>query len=183
MIPERAGCGKSACPVRRAATGNGTGYRFGRPVAAPVVDSTQVAPWSRDQRRESGQKLDRLEHNKMGGAVPVRGVHRVHPVPGPSGSLRLCKPALLPIFQLIHHLPCLIGAQPFQRQGGSGDLSTQPLDPVTLRWHTRHRRIQREPVSRHREWSRHARRGCRCGELECQHLTAGLRADGNAVPD
>ena len=117
-----------------------------------AVVSHQVAAWSRYQRREPSKKLDRLEH-KMGGAVPVRRL------------------------QLIHHLPCPVRAQPFQRQGGSGDVSTQPLDPVTLMWRTRHRRIQREPVSRHRERFRHTRRGCRCGELERQHLTPRVWAD------
>jgi len=45
-------------------------------------------------------------------------------------------------------LPCSIGTQPFQRQSGSGDESAQPLDPLTLVWRTRHRRIQRESVTR-----------------------------------
>ena len=89
-----------------------------------TVVSHQIAAWPRDQRRESGQELDWLEH-KMAGAVLVRGL------------------------ELIHHLPCRVRAQPFQRQGGSGDVSTQPLNPVTLVWRTRHRRIQREPVSEH----------------------------------
>jgi len=67
-----------------------------------AVVSHQVAAWSRYQRRQSGQELDRLEH-KMGGTVPVWGVHRVHPCTRPlRGSLRRCKSALLPICQLIH---------------------------------------------------------------------------------
>jgi len=121
-----------------------------------AVVSHQVAPWSRHQRRESGQELDRLEH-KMVGAVPVRRL------------------------QLIHHLPCPVRAQPFQRQCGSGDVSTQPLDPVTLVWRTRHRRIQREAVSRHRERFGHTRRGRSWGEFERQSLTPGVWTDGNAV--
>ena len=98
-----------------------------QPTAAVRTDrqiNREHSAQPRHQRRESGQELDWLEH-KMAGAVLVRGL------------------------ELIHHLPCRVRAQPFQRQGGSGDVSTQPLDPVTLMWRAGHRRIQREPVSEH----------------------------------
>jgi len=45
------------------------------------------------------------------------------------------------------------------------------------------RRIQRESVSRHREWFRHTRRGRRRGELERQDLAPSVWADGNTVLD
>ena len=121
----------SSSSPRRVRHHRSTMFGVGRQDA---VVSHQVAPWSRHQRRESGQELDWLEH-KMAGAVPVRGL------------------------ELVDHLPGPVRAQPFQRQCRSGDVAAQPLDPLTLVWRTRHRRIQREPVSRHRERFGHTRRG------------------------
>jgi len=42
-----------------------------------AVVSHQIGAWPRDQRRQSGQELDRLEH-KMGGAVPVWRLQLIH---------------------------------------------------------------------------------------------------------
>ena len=74
----------------------------------------------------------------------------------------------------IAHLLCPVHAQPFQRQCGSGNVSAQPLHPVTLVWRTRYRRIQREAVSRHRERFWHTRCGYEWGEFERQDLTPGM---------
>jgi len=64
-----------------------------------AVVSHQIAAWSRHQRCQPRQKLNRLEH-KMCRAIPVRRL------------------------ELIHHLPCPIGTQPFQRQCRAGDVAT-----------------------------------------------------------
>jgi len=53
-----------------------------------AVVSHQIAAWPRDQRRESGQELDRLEH-KMGGAVPVRGLLTIPPTFADASDLRI----------------------------------------------------------------------------------------------
>jgi hypothetical protein len=50
-----------------------------------AVVSHPIAAWPRDQRRESGQELDWLEH-KMAGAVPVRGLELIHHLASPVGA-------------------------------------------------------------------------------------------------
>ena len=54
-----------------------------------AVVSHVVTAWPRDQRREPGKKLDRLEH-KMAGAVPVRAV--TSPVSSAAGSSSMSRP-------------------------------------------------------------------------------------------
>ena len=91
-----------------------------------------------------------------------------------------CSRVVLTISTSVHLSVCT-HTQAFQCQGRSDDVATQSLDPLTLVWRASNRRVQRESVSRHREWLWHTRSGCRCGELERQQLTPSVWADGNAV--
>ena len=54
-------------------------------------------------------------------------------------------------------------------------------DPVALVWCAGNRPIQREPITRRRKRFWHARRSCRCGELEHQRLAPGRRPDRDPV--
>ena len=89
MIPERAGCGKSARPVRRAATGNGVGIN--RIMPARHRASRRLQPKGRDDRAgffSRGRARERKHSHALWWSEHVRVRGQKCPTGGAFGSAR-----------------------------------------------------------------------------------------------